>query len=147
MEENDGGDCFVTTYRVLERLGDCDGIRLVHAYVDGNGELQGVRFAHAWVELNEKAFDFSNGKTLVVDAKAYRRIGNVRAEPGQLSVFTLEEAYAKALAEEHYGPWDLAETGGKQDVEHIQKPEAAHGAFGRSNLAASRTRKGTNASG
>lgn len=83
-------------------------IRLVHAFVDGQGHLNGYRFVHAWVEHRGHIYDFSNGKEFIISTDMYYAVGGVRyKDKEQYRKYTVSQARKKIGQTRHWGPWDL----------------------------------------
>lgn len=106
LHEQDGGDCFEAAGRAMISP-KLPGLKLVHAYVSGQGTLKGKRFPHAWNEIGDVVLDNSNKRNIVMRKEQYYKIGNVRQEPGEYAVYDDVEAKKKMLQTKHWGPWDL----------------------------------------
>lgn len=104
--EHAKGDCFEVAGRAMIDP-NIPELRLVHAYVSGQGQLEGKRFPHAWNEVGDVVFDNSNGRRFVVRKEQYYDIGKVVTEPGQYAVYDDIEAKKKMIRTRHWGPWDL----------------------------------------
>lgn len=106
--KEEGGDCFEVAGRkmIYENM---PGMKLVHAYVSGQGPLKGRRFEHAWNEIGDVVIDSSNGKNIILRKEIYYKLGKVKQTKGQYASYTHPEALAKMVEHHHYGPWDLDE--------------------------------------
>ena len=64
-EADDLGDCFVVAGKAMldNKIPE---LKLVHAYVTGQGLLKGRRFEHAWNEIGDVVFDNSNGRKIIM---------------------------------------------------------------------------------
>jgi transposase-like protein len=104
--EDKNGDCFeIAAKNVL--YNKLPGMKLVHAYVSGQGSLKGRRFEHAWNEIGDVVFDYSNGRKIVMRKEDYYKLGNIVKTPGQYMIYDKPEAVKKMVTTKHYGPWDL----------------------------------------
>ena len=101
------GDCFQVAAQSMI-YDNLPGLKLVHAYVTGQGPLEGQRYEHAWVEIGDGVIDKSNGRQLVMRKEQYYKLGNVVERPGEYAVYDIDQARKKLLQTQHYGPWDLA---------------------------------------
>jgi len=81
-------------------------LRLVHGEVAGQGPLEGKTFGHAWVEDGETVIDQSNGRNIRMPKVLYYALGGI-SELDNFHIYTPEEARAKLLKHQVYGPWDL----------------------------------------
>ncbi len=100
------GDCFEIAGRNMINP-KIPGLKLVHAYVSGQGKLKGKRFPHAWNEVGDVVFDNSNGRNIVLRKEQYYDIGKVIEKPGEYAVYNDIEAKTKMVRNKHYGPWDM----------------------------------------
>lgn len=100
------GDCFQVSAQAMLH-GKLPGLKLVHAYVTGQGPLEGQRYEHAWNEIGDVVLDNSNGRQIVMRRKQYYQLGNVVETPGEYAVYDAEQARKKMLQTRTYGPWDL----------------------------------------
>lgn len=107
------GNCFeVHANQLLSHA--APGTRLVHALVR-HSAYPHIRYAHAWLEVDEEhgdmricqAHDRSNGKNINTPSALYRHFGQVVDAPGELAVYTKEQAVRMLLKHKHYGPWEL----------------------------------------
>lgn len=106
LENTDKGDCFVVSAKnVIES--NIPEIKLVHAYVSGQGELTGRRFEHAWNEIGDVVFDYSNGRKVMMRKEDYYKLGNVIETRGQYMIYNKINALKKMVTNKTYGPWDL----------------------------------------
>jgi hypothetical protein len=106
------GDCYEAALLFLMNdlggiFNDLDGYKLVHAEILGQGPIEGLHHGHAWVEFKGKAFDKSNGRNLVMDAKKYREMARVKEAGNNVHEYTWPEAKRKCVETGIYGPWDL----------------------------------------
>jgi hypothetical protein len=100
------GDCFAVAARAMIAPFSPD-LKLVHAYVSGQGPLKGKRFSHAWNEIGDVVFDNSNGNNLILRKEQYYKLGEIVTEPGQYQVYDPISAKKMMLQTKHYGPWEL----------------------------------------
>ena len=100
------GDCFEVAGRAMIHP-KIPGLKLVHAYVSGQGKLEGQRFPHAWNEVGDVVLDNSNGRNIVLRKEQYYDIGKVVEKPGEYAVYNDIDAKKKMVRNKHYGPWDL----------------------------------------
>lgn len=100
------GDCFVVAGRAMI-YGTVPEMKLVHAYVTGQGGVEGKRFSHAWNEIGDIVFDYSNGRKVVMRREQYYKIGQVSTEPGEYAVYDDIETAKMIARNKHWGPWDL----------------------------------------
>ena len=110
FEETDKGDCFEVAGRAMIDLTEEQemyGMKIVHAYVYGQGDLTGRRFEHAWNEQGDVVLDNSNGKSVVLRKEQYYKAGGVVEETGAYASYDKEQTLIKLLKTGHWGPWDL----------------------------------------
>ena len=101
------GDCFVVAGRSMID-GELPDLKLVHAYVHGQGPLEGRRFSHAWNEIGDVVLDYSNGNKVMMRKEQYYKLGGVDpVEPGAYAEYNKEEALKQMLRNKHWGPWGL----------------------------------------
>lgn len=81
-------------------------LRLVHGEVAGQGPLEGKTFGHAWIEDGDWVVDQSNGRDVRMPKFLYYQLGRID-ELDNIHVYTPQEARAKLIETEIYGPWDL----------------------------------------
>lgn len=105
-EADDLGDCFVVAGKAMldNKIPE---LKLVHAYVTGQGLLKGRRFEHAWNEIGDVVFDNSNGRKIIMRKEQYYELGKVVQQPKQYAVYDRISALKKMAKTKHYGPWDL----------------------------------------
>lgn len=103
------GDCFEIAGRAMIHP-KTRGLKLVHAYVSGQGKLEGQRFPHAWNEVGDEVRDNSNGRNIVLPKEQYYNLGKVVEKPGEYAVYNHIEAIEKMLDNKDFGPWDLNES-------------------------------------
>jgi hypothetical protein len=103
------GDCFRAAGKFMLNHSHLPGIKLVHAFVNGNGKLQGKRFPHAWIEIGDAVIDNSNGNNIVTRVDPYYKQLEVKKQKGQYAAYTSEEALKHFAKDQHWGPWDLDE--------------------------------------
>lgn len=99
------GDCFLVAGRAMMKDED---LRLVHAFVYGQGPLKGRRFEHAWNEQGPLCIDNSNGQKTLMAKKQYYKLAGVVKKAGAYASYNHEEALVNMLKEYHWGPWDLS---------------------------------------
>lgn len=112
MRKNATGNCFERAYHLL---------------VDGswNGESIGIRLGelklchgivwhkargyhiHGWVEDEVFAYDFVDGKMVVISKQRYYELGKIEDAPGRLFRYTASEAIEKAAEMDRYYFSDL----------------------------------------
>lgn len=109
VAENRGGNCFEVAGNAMIHS-DMPGLKLVHAYVSGQGRLEGKRFLHAWNEMGDVVIDKSNGNNIVMRKEQYYDLGKVSTAPGEYATYDSKQAIDKMVETKHYGPWDLDET-------------------------------------
>jgi hypothetical protein len=105
------GDCFHVAGRAMIDMTDEQevyGMKLVHAFVYGQGPLKGRRFEHAWNEQGSTCLDNSNGQKTVMNKKQYYKLAGVVKERGAYASYNKDETIEKMLDEQHWGPWDLS---------------------------------------
>lgn len=103
------GDCFQAAGRAM--IGpDLPELKLVHAYVSGQGPLKGRRFPHAWNEIGDVVLDNSNGRRVVMRREQYYKLGQVSTDPGQYRVYDDVEAKKWMARTRHWGPWQLQDS-------------------------------------
>ena len=110
FEETDKGDCFEVAGRAMIDLTEEQemyGMKMVHAYVYGQGALEGRRFEHAWNEQGDVVLDKSNGNNVVMRKEQYYPLGGVVEEAGAYATYNKEDTMINMLKHGHYGPWDL----------------------------------------
>ena len=110
FEEDDKGDCFEVAGRAMIDLTEEQemyGMKMVHAYVYGQGALEGRRFEHAWNEQGDVVLDKSNGNNVVMRKEQYYPLGGVVEEAGAYATYNKEDTMINMLKHGHYGPWDL----------------------------------------
>ena len=110
FEETDKGDCFEVAGRAMIDMTEEQetyGMKMIHAYVYGQGELKGRRFPHAWVEQGDVVLDNSNGNSIVMRKEQYYPLGGVVEEKGAYASYDKEKTMINMLKHGHYGPWDL----------------------------------------
>ena len=105
-KRSDKGDCFEVAGRAMIDP-KIPGLKLVHAYVSGQGKLEGQRFPHAWNEVGDVVFDNSNGRNIILRKEQYYDIGKIVEKPGEYAVYNDIDAKKKMVRNKHYGPWDL----------------------------------------
>jgi len=101
------GDCFAVAGKTMIEMGEEQGVKLVHAYVYGQGELEGRRFPHAWNEMGDVALDYSNGNKIVMRKEQYYPAGGVTNDAGAYVTYNSEDSMINMLKHGHWGPWDL----------------------------------------
>jgi len=105
------GDCFHVAGRAMIDMTDEQevyGMKLVHAFVYGQGPLEGRRFEHAWNEQGSTCLDNSNGQKTVMNKKQYYKLAGVVKERGAYATYDQEKASGNMLRHHHWGPWDLS---------------------------------------
>ena len=110
FEEDGKGDCFEVAGRTMIDLTEeqeLSGMKLVHAYVYGQGNLTGRRFEHAWNEQGDVVLDNSNGGSVVLRKEQYYEAGGVVGEAGAYASYDKEKSMINLLKHGHWGPWDL----------------------------------------
>jgi hypothetical protein len=101
------GDCFqVSAQSIL--YDNLPGLKLVHAYVTGQGPLKRRRYEHAWNEIGDVVIDKSNGRQIVMRKEQYYQLGNVVEKPGEYVVYDADQARKKMFQTKNYVPWDLS---------------------------------------
>ena len=105
LNEAADGDCFSVAGRAMMKDED---LRLVHAYVYGQGPMKGSRFVHAWNEKGSTCIDNSNGQKTKLPKKQYYKLAGVVKTAGAYASYDHEEALVNMLKEYHWGPWDLS---------------------------------------
>ena len=111
-EASDNGDCFEVAANArggFKRGGDVTPVKMVHAYVRGQGALEGRRFSHGFNLLTDDVVqDNSNGNEIVMRREQYYEIGGINPkEKGAYKEYTKKETMAALVKHGHYGPWDL----------------------------------------
>ena len=99
------GDCFKVAGRAII---EDESLKLVHAFVYGQGPMKGRRFEHAWNEKGNTVIDNSNGQKTVMNKKQYYKLAGVVKKAGAYASYNHEEALVNMLKEYHWGPWDLS---------------------------------------
>ena len=99
------GDCFKVAGRAII---EDESLKLVHAFVYGQGSMKGRRFEHAWNEKGNTVIDNSNGQKTVMNKKQYYKLAGVVKKAGAYASYNHEEALVNMLKEYHWGPWDLS---------------------------------------
>ena len=105
------GDCFHVAGRAMIDMTDEQevyGMKLVHAFVYGQGLLKGRRFEHAWNEQGSTCLDNSNGQKTVMNKKQYYKLAGVVKERGAYATYDQEKALGNMVRHHHWGPWDLS---------------------------------------
>lgn len=100
------GDCFKVAGRAMITP-EVPEIKLVHAYVTGQGPTAGKRFSHAWNEVGDVVLDYSNGRQVVMRKPQYYQLGQITTEPGEYAVYDDTQAKKRMVQTRHWGPWDL----------------------------------------
>ena len=119
------GDCFEAAIWTAYQIPDDerDQWRVCHGWPTGQGPIEGVVHAHAWLERTDPVpeglpeqfaanaaeffttvIDKSNGKDLEVSRTFYYSVGRIR--PDQVHRYEIAQAFAYAVTEGHYGPWE-----------------------------------------
>lgn len=96
------GDCFEAAVYLMQWLPQELNPIIVHGEATGRGKIEGIQHAHAWVEVDDRVFDFSNGKEVVIDKDVYYAIGRVK----NTVRYSQSEANAAMLNVGTFGPWD-----------------------------------------
>ena len=81
--EEGAGDCFHVAGRTMIDMTEEQevyGMKMIHAYVYGQGELKGRRFPHAWIEQGDVVLDNSNGNNIVMRKEQYYPLGGIVEE-------------------------------------------------------------------
>ena len=112
------GDCFKVAGKAVV---EDEGLRLVHAYVYGQGRLKGRRFEHAWNEHGSLCIDNSNGQTTLMAKKQYYKLAGVVKKAGAYASYSSTEGLVNMLKTKHWGPWDLSTMLGEKIPEHDRK--------------------------
>ena len=102
------GDCFLVAGRAII---EDEGLKLVHAYVYGQGPMKGRRFEHAWNEKGSTVLDNSNGQKTVMKKKQYYKLAGVvvKADHGvAYRSYTSTEGLVNMLKHHHWGHWDIS---------------------------------------
>jgi hypothetical protein len=108
--EAGAGDCFLVAGRAMVDLTEeqeIHGMKMVHAYVYGQGKLKGRRFPHAWNEQGDVVLDNSNGNNIVMRKEQYYPLGGVVEEAGAYATYEKEKTMINMLKHSNWGPWDL----------------------------------------
>ena len=111
-EESENGDCFEVAANAMvdfRRAGDATPVKMVHAYVQGQGSLEGRRFAHGFNLLTDDVvMDNSNGNKVVMRREQYYALGGIDTkERGAYKEYDKKETMAALVKYKHYGPWHL----------------------------------------
>ena len=104
------GDCFKVAGRAII---EDESLKLVHAFVYGQGPMEGRRFEHAWNEKGSTCIDNSNGQTTLMAKKQYYKLAGVvkKADHGvAYASYNSTEGLVNMLKHKHWGPWDLSPT-------------------------------------
>jgi len=109
---NGDGDCFEVAGRAM--MGNSDpNLRLVHAFVTGQGRIRGRRFEHAWNEIGDQVIDNSNGRKITLPKLVYYAIGHVNtSNPDEYRVYDKKATLAHMVRNKHWGPWELKDSPG-----------------------------------
>ena len=112
ITEANNGDCFEIAANAMVdflRAGDSAPVKMVHAYVHGQGDLEGRRFAHGFnLITNDVVQDNSNGNKIVMRREQYYELGQINPkEKGAYKEYTKKETMSALVKYKHYGPWDL----------------------------------------
>ena len=102
------GDCFKVAGRAII---EDESLKLVHAFVYGQGPMEGRRFEHAWNEKGNTVIDNSNGQKTVMNKKLYNKLaGAVKKAPRGVAYrsYTSTEGLVNMLKYHHWGPWDIS---------------------------------------
>tara|TARA_R110000737_G_scaffold224319_3_gene239307 strand:+ start:60 stop:521 length:462 start_codon:yes stop_codon:yes gene_type:complete len=114
ITESKMGDCFEVAANAMMdfRKEENSSLRMVHAYVQGQGSLEGRRFAHGFNLIsNDVVMDNSNGNEIVMRRKQYYELGKINPkEKGAYKEYTKKETLAALVKHKHYGPWDLKDS-------------------------------------
>jgi len=100
------GDCFEVAGRAMITP-EVPEMRLVHAYVTGQGPIAGKRFSHAWNEIGDVVLDYSNGRQVVMRKPQYYELVQISTEPGEYAAYNDTQAKKRMVQTRHWGPWDL----------------------------------------
>ena len=101
------GDCFKVAGRAII---EDESLKLVHAFVYGQGPMKGRRFEHAWNEQGPLCIDNSNGQTTLMAKKQYYKLaGVVKKAPQGVAYASYDstQGLVNMLKHKHWGPWDL----------------------------------------
>ena len=112
------GDCFKVAGRAVV---DDEGLKLVHAFVYGQGPMEGRRFEHAWNEKGSTCIDNSNGQKTVMKKSQYYKLAGVVKKAGAYASYSSTEGLVNMLKHKHWGPWDLSTMLGEKIPEHDRK--------------------------
>jgi len=109
-KKDSGGDCFEAAGKTMldyQPFSD-KGMKLVHAFVSGQGSLNGVRYEHAWNELGDEVIDNSNGRKIRMPKMVYYAIGNINPNnPEEYRMYDMAGLRKMATRFKHWGPWEL----------------------------------------
>jgi len=128
--EEGAGDCFHVAGRTMIDMTEEQevyGMKMIHAYVYGQGELKGRRFPHAWIEQGDVVLDNSNGNNIVMRKEQYYPLGGIVEESGAYATYVKEDCLVKMLKHSHWGPWDLNDSldeGIPDEVKEIGKKKS-----------------------
>jgi len=109
-DEQKDGNCFESAYR---NVFFNKQYKLVHGIVTGQGNIEGIKYIHAWCEFENKVFDTSNERNIVMPKEMYYDIGKIE----YTVEYTFKEAVQNVLDTEHYGYWHKI----FNELNHIQK--------------------------
>ena len=104
------GDCFKVAGRAVI---EDESLKLVHAFVYGQGPMEGRRFEHAWTEKGSTCIDNSNSQTTVMKKSQYYKLAGVveKADHGvAYASYDSTQGLVNMLKHHHWGPWDLSPT-------------------------------------
>ena len=99
------GDCFKVAGRAII---EDESLKLVHAFVYGQGPMKGRRFEHAWNEKGNTVIDNSNGQKTVMNKKQYYKLAGVVKKSGAYASYDSTKGLVNMLKNRHWGPWDLS---------------------------------------
>ena len=101
------GDCFRVAGRNMLHSNNSD-MKLVHAFVSGQGPLQGRRFEHAWNEIGDTVIDNSNGRNISLPKEVYYSIGNINSNNSkEYRIYNKTEALNFMVKTKNWGPWEI----------------------------------------
>ena len=109
-KKDTGGDCYEAAGRNMMNYQPFSdkGMKLVHAFVSGQGSLTGRRYDHAWNELGDEVIDNSNGRNIRMPKQAYYALGNINPDdPDQYRVYDMPGFRKMVTKYKHWGPWEL----------------------------------------
>jgi hypothetical protein len=109
-KKDTGGDCYEAAGRNMMNYQPFSdkGMKLVHAFVSGQGSLTGRRYDHAWNELGDEVIDNSNGRNIRMPKQAYYALGNINPDdPDQYRVYDMPGFRRMVTKYKHWGPWEL----------------------------------------